>query len=484
MRLLRGGMLSALALMAAVSATRASAAPAEAELVPALRQAICADRPCHLEHLRRLPARTVGEPLVDVMRWDLCGAPGLAKEARLRDLSDGVCAQAYYRVAWLPGAAPEIARVTVNGNRGVSGYGAGGGDESVRLNQAGELEHEIEGGSSWRWGVSRSWALQPALRLIKDSQQNWSRHQVEWGHHWGWTAAEDVLMSSGSLIACRRDKRSGQWAVPTGEEADTATVLGSAGADMPTLEAAVGFDWRSAALPTWLELRADAQPGPRRYTVALTKTAPPRSSLAVRLLRLPDRSVLLEWQGLDESVAAGQQPRLELWWWADPPTPARECLVPPGPRGQRPGMPAGEPPEGVQTIRDVYQVLLQADARVEPAFGRPQESGWSVELEPARVAGRQRWRLQLRPPADMPSESPPPAYALALSMRHQGRQHLVSHAALRYGDPSSLIQAVLGRDGGYWADPDQQWRDAVQAHDQALAPGAPTSDNPTSDSKP
>lgn len=430
---MRRAGLGGIAAAAALGALAQAPSPPFALNDPALLKAVCGPLPCKLEFVGNAPV-PAGAPAVSLVRWPLCDSDDDAEieKAGLRDMqADGGCGIGYFRVEHRAGKVGAVRVVAAHSNAGLTGYGAGGGEESVEFDpKTGLLVHEVQGGSGWRWAHGRSWRMVPQVALDSFSESQSWRMNLEWGRDLSWDARQQVLKGSLASTACRFDAKRQRWISPVIDNVET---LSAEYADAP-LVADKRFDWRKSPLPNWLEVRADAQPGPRRHSVVLTRTSMPASPLAMRLAWIGHGALLVE---LDGTGNAPPATRVELWWWDEPDDGSRRCIVPP-PAAAR----AKSPPDAesggfeVHVARGVRQVLVAPDGTVSPAYGKPEPE--AIMVERATVDGRPRLLLRWNLPGAKPEDRFEWPYAVALSTTVDKRQHLVSHAALRFADPTSF----------------------------------------------
>lgn len=403
----------------------------------ALKKAICGRQDCTLTYVGRVPTAD-GQPEVSVVSWPLCEMdaddqplPPADEDMRV----DGGCAIGYFRVQHQGAKVQDVRFIVANGNAGIRGYGAGGGEESVELDaKTGLLKHVISGGSGWRWGNSHAWRLAPAVALeAYESSAAW-RLNLNWGGGDNWTAADDVVSGSASYTACRLDPKKKLFQVARDENGDSPDTTQVSFADPPLLSAK-GFDWKRTALHTWLEVRADAAPGVRRRTQVITSTAAPDSPLLMRMAWVDNASLLVEIEGAKPSDGT----RVELWWWSEPNDGSTDCILPADALTRGAGRGArideGTDRGRVLLASGVKQILITPDGHVTPAFGKPAID--ELRVDAAGLDGRQRLLVQWPADAKNPGRLRLP-YAVALSTTIDKRQHLVSHTQLRFADPTSF----------------------------------------------
>lgn len=403
----------------------------------ALKKTICGRRDCTLDYVGRVPT-AAGQPEVSVVSWSLCEMdaddkplPPATEEMR----TDGGCGIGYFRVQHQGAKVQDVRFIVANSNGGVLGYGAGGGEESVELDaKTGFLKHAISGGSSWRWDNAHTWRLAPTVALdAYESSAAW-RLNLNWGRTDSWSAATDVVGGSASYTACRLDPKKKLYQVALGKNGESPDATTVSFAD-PPLIAAKGFDWKRTALPTWLEVRADAAPGLRRDTQVITATTAAGSPLLMRMAWADTTSLLIEIEG--QKAADGT--RVELWWWDEPNDGSADCILPADAltRGAGRGARIDESNDRGRVLlaTGVKQILITPDGNVTPAFGKPSVD--ELRVQAAALDGRQRLLVQWPTDAKKPERLRLP-YAVALSTTINKRQHLVSHTQLRFADPTSF----------------------------------------------
>ena len=435
----RPGAIAGMAVLA-FAAAPAQSAPAFALNDAALQKAICGPHACQLEFVARVPT-AAAQAEVSVVRWPLCrmdadGQPVGIADNELR--TDGGCAIGYFRVQHQGARVQDVRFITADGNAGVLGYGAGGGDESVELDaKTGVLVHAVEGGSGWRWRNEHRWTLAPVVALDAYEASSFWRLNPEWARSETWTAATAVVSGGASYNACRFDAKNKRYEAAAYDDSNPPDASSASFAD-PPLVGGAGFDWKRSPLPNWLEVRADAATGPRRSTEVITATAAPSSPLVMRMAWVDASSLLLELEGTATDPAA----RIELWWWTDVNDGSVDCILPADALTRGVGKGARiriDDSRGRALVAEgVKQLLLTPDGQVTPAFGKPDAS--DLHIEAGAVDGRRR--LLVRWPSDAKAaKEPEPVrlpYAVALSTQVGKRQHLVSHTRLRFADPTSF----------------------------------------------
>ena len=425
------------------AATSAGSAPPFALNDAALQKAICGAHACELEFVGRVPT-AAGQPEVSVVRWPLCrmdadGQPVGITDDEMR--TDGGCAIGYFRVQHQGAKVQDVRFVAADGNAGPLGYGAGGGDESVELDaKAGVLVHAVDGDSGWRWQHEHRWKLAPVLALDAYEAGSFWRLNPEWARSEKWTAATAVMAGGASYNACRFDARKKLYQAAAYDDNNPPDASTASFAD-PPLIGGTGFDWQRTPLPNWLEVRADAAPGPRRHTDVITATTAPASPLVMRMAWVDGSSLLLELEGTEADPAA----RIELWWWTDVNDGSVDCILSADALTRGAGKGArihNDDSRGrVLVAEGVKQLLITPDGRATPAFGKP-DAG-ELQILAAAVDGRRRLLVRWGPDAKdaKDAKAPEPVrlpFAVALSTQVGKRQHLVSHTPLRFADPTSF----------------------------------------------
>ncbi|RQP23022.1 hypothetical protein DZC73_18000 [Albitalea terrae] len=427
-----------LAIPAALAATSALAAGSPFPLNDAaLKKTICGRRACALAYVGRVPT-AAGQPEVSVVSWPLCEMDADDKPlppANEDMRTDGGCGIGYFRVQHQGAKVQDVRFIVADSNAGILGYGAGGGEESVELDaKAGLLKHAISGGSSWRWDNAHTWRLAPAVALeAYESSAAW-RLNLNWGRSDGWTAATDVVTGGASYTACRLDPRKKLFQVALGENGESPDTTDVSFADAPLIMAK-GFDWKRMAMPVWLEVRADAAPGPRRHTEVITSTTAAGSPLLMRMAWVDFTSLVIEIEG----AKAADGTRVELWWWGEPNDGSADCILSADAltRGAGRGARIDESNDRGRVLlaSEVKQILITPEGTVTPAFGKPALD--ELRVQAANVDGRQRLLVQWPSDAKKPERLRLP-YAVALSTTINKHQHLVSHTPLRFADPTSF----------------------------------------------
>jgi hypothetical protein len=286
------------------------------------------------------------------------------------------------------------------------GYGASGvGEDSVEVKDN-HFSHSQNGGSSWRWGYTKTYQLSPLRVKSEDDDSEWVNGQTASTSTWSWDEFRGE--TSWFVPACG----------PDGELVDvddSATTTPYVYAALPQVSAPpeLGKDlWKDTTLGA-CSLLVDGSAG-HGYTIHGKSDAEPATDSNFRAVLVDHDTLLVE--VFDDTIVGPSakwlfDDHLELWLSkaGTPESEQAQCLSP------------ADKPE--------QWAIRLADGKVFAAAGKPKESPvvTRVDLPSESGRGQMRFKIQLPPGRER--------LTLVYSDSDDGRQQerLIATSQLKFG---------------------------------------------------